>query len=111
MWPWNADDSLSSIVARGLGSYSMIWSAAMEIAGACCLVVPVPVALWCQNKYSRFAVSWSGCCVVVSWYLQGVLWRDQRWSSEDSKVALKKAGYYSWKLDGIGYTESAAVIA
>ena len=45
MWPQSADVSPSSVVARGLGSLGLIWSAATRDAGAGCrgYMIDVPV--------------------------------------------------------------------
>ena len=45
MWPQSADDSPSSNVSRGIGGCCMTWSAAMNDAGVCCLVIQVS-AVW-----------------------------------------------------------------
>ena len=44
MWLRSADANPSKDVARGIGCYCMIWSAASKNSGACCLVVQISVA-------------------------------------------------------------------
>ena len=50
MWPQSADDSPSRSLTHGLGCCCMIWSAAKENAGACCLVVLVSTGWWCWSR-------------------------------------------------------------